>query len=626
MPRRTVLTLLAVVFLVSAGAGFGMAASARSDGPRAGAAAGKSASGRVEPQPPARTARIALMALGTHEHYQLRPGARVDLVVVSPENRAKGVLNAARSARPGAKVFAYLNTMDVLPLYLPEPASFWKKNEEWFLHDGDGERVRVRVRSYQGERSRYGMNVAHPGWQEYLGRRAVELLALGYDGIQLDNVETHYSYRARNVGSWISALPVEMTEEKWYPAEEELLGRIRKMADEAGFADREVIFNHIRSGEPEVSARYLTRVDGANAEEWMSFKVAPDGPWGWSARVDLVRAAARSGKRTNLLAVASLVSPEEAAFAFASYLMAFEGERNTFWYGKSYRAEEFPWYWFYDADIGAPAGEGALIEGSGVHARSFTKGLVLVNPQEGERTVDLDREYLDEALDPVKRVTLRAKEGKILTVPSGDPLPRVILEAEACLAPPMNGSGGQRAGCAEAAPDLEVGRSQPSIRSEIVNAEQDLGGWSTVGYGAPVPVELRKDASVQARGSAQENRPAGPSGEGGSASALRLARDPGFSGGAAVEFGDTRTPCSLEAALAPGRYRVVVEGRGSGKGADAAFVALGKERGRVAFGFADRQVFEASVRDPLEAIDVIGAEAGVIVDRVVAIRVGDAQD
>ncbi len=491
------------------------------------------------------------MALGTHESYRIPPGARVDLVVVSPENRAKAVLTAARAAHPGAKIFAYLNTMDVMLVRSPEPAGFWKTHEDWFLHDADGKRVQVRVKSYQGPMSRYGMNVAHEGWQSYLGQSAVDLLRIGYDGIQLDNVETDCSYRLRHVGSWISALPVEMTEERWYAGEEAMLGRIRAMADEAGFAGREIIFNHIRAGEPEISRRYLARVDGANAEDWLNLKVPTEGRWGWASRVDLIRGAARSGKRTNLLAIASVVSPEEALFTFASYLMAFEGDRNTFWYGKTYRAEEFPWYWFYDSDLGAPAGEQRLIEGSGVHARPFAKGLVLVNPQESQRTVDLEGEYLDEALDRVKRVTLRQKEGKILVVPSGEPVPRIALEAESCLQ-----------------------------RSAL---------W------------------VEDNGK----------------SALRRISGEAFSGGAAVELGDTRTTCTLEARLAPGRYRILVEGRGSGRGADAAVVGLGKDRRRVAFGFSNRQVFEIDLRERLEEVDLLGAEAGVIVDRVVAIRVSE---
>jgi len=419
--------------------------------------------------------------------------------------------------------------------------------------------------------SRYGMNVAHEGWPSYLGQSAAELLRMGYAGIQLDNVETDCSYRLRNVGSWISALPVELSEERWYAGEEAMLGRIRAMADEAGFGDREIIFNHIRSGEPEISRRYLSRVDGANAEEWLNLKVPTEGPWGWASRVDLVRDAARSGKRTNLLAIASLVSSEEALFTFASYLMAFEGDRNTCWYGKSYRAEEFPWYWFYDSDLGAPAGEERLVEGSGVHARSFAKGLVLVNPQESQRTVDLDDEYFDEALDRVKRVTLRQKEGKILVVASGDAPARIVLEAEGCLT---------RDGVAVLSPGL-------------LEADAMRGGRA--GGGAA-----------------------------GESTALLLARDESFSGGAAVTFGDTRTPCSLVAGLAPGRYRIIVEGRGSGRGADAAFVGLGRDHRRVAFGFSSRQVFEISLRDRLERVEVLGAEAGVIVDRVVAIRVGDS--
>jgi hypothetical protein len=482
------------------------------------------------------------MALGTHDDYTLPGGARADMVVVSPEFRAGAVLSRARKAHPGAAVFAYLNTMDVMLSRAPEKASFWKKREDWFLHDRSGERVQVRVKNYKGPRARFGMNVGHPGYQNYLGRRAVEFLEAGFDGVQLDNVETDYSYRLRNVGTWISALPVEMTEERWYKSEIEMLARIRQMADHAGFEKREIIFNHMRAGELERSMKYLFQVDGANAEHWLNRKAAPGGKWGWESRLELAWRAGHTGKRTNLLATATVLSPEEALFTFASYLLALQGGKNTFWYGSTYRAEEMRWFYFYDTDIGMPVEETHPMGESGVYRREFEGGTVLVNPQESERRVDLDGKYLDEAFDPVREIELLPKEGKILLRTPGPPPERIVLEAESCLG------------------------------------------------GRPDETALRRKAAAH------------------------------FSGGAAVEFGDTRKLCRLDAEAGPGRYRVVVEGRGQGKGADAAFVRVGSERQRVAFGYGPRQVLHVELEKPLHGIDLQAAEAGVILDRVILIR------
>ncbi|HXI04203.1 MAG TPA: putative glycoside hydrolase, partial [Candidatus Saccharimonadales bacterium] len=368
------------------------------------------------------------MALGTHKSYRIEGDHQVDVVIVSPERREKAVLKMARAAYPDAKVFAYLNTMDVMLLRSPERPAFWKEHEDWFLHDADGERIRVRVKHYSGPMSRYGMNVAKAGWQEYLGRRAAELLGMGYDGVQLDNVETDCSYKLRNVGRWISALPVEMTPEIWYRAEAEMLARIRKMATEAGYADREIIFNHIRAGEPQRSLEYLAQVDGANSENWLSMKADPRGTWGWAGRMNLARQAAAGGKRINLLAQAALFSPEEALFTFSSYLLASGGDKTAFWYGKAYRAEEMRWFWFYDVDLGAASGPMHPEGNDGVFRRDFDKGAVLVNPETEPRTVDTGGTFLDDAFEPVQRVTLGPRRGAILLKPGGAPPPREVLQ------------------------------------------------------------------------------------------------------------------------------------------------------------------------------------------------------
>jgi hypothetical protein len=379
-----------------------------------GAACGDgSTTAAVEDVPPfSGTARITLMALGTHDSYAVDTTARFALLIVSPETEPGSVLARARDAHPHTPVFAYLNTMDVMLSRSRESADFWRAREDWFLHDDAGERVRVRVHTHQGERARYGMNVGHPGWQAYLAARVIQLLEAGYEGIQLDNVETSYSYLPRYIGNWVSAVPVDMTESRWYEAEVELLTAIRAAADAAGFADRELIFNHIRAGEPERSMAFLAPVEGANSEGWMNSEVVAEGRWGWLSRVELLRRAAAAGKRTNPLALAAdKPNVSEASFAFASYLMAYRDERSTFWYGDLYRAHAMTWYPFYDVDLGPPVADMAQLEGSGVYARAFEGGVVLVNPTDIPQRISPPDAWPSLELG---EVTVGSKEGRIL--------------------------------------------------------------------------------------------------------------------------------------------------------------------------------------------------------------------
>jgi len=479
------------------------------------------------------------MALGTYGSYKLVAGGPIDLVIISPEDTPREALARARRDHPKAEVFAYLNTMDIILSRAGEPASFWKEHETWFLHDGNGARVRVRMDKYHDALSRYAMNVAEPGYQEYLGEKVSRMFEAGYDGVQLDNVETDYSYRPLQVGRFMSALPVEMTAEKWYAGELAMLRTIRQSATSAGHADREIIFNHMRAGEPERALEYLSAVEGANAETWMDVKVQPGGKWGWKARFDVARSAALAGKRTNLLCAATALGPEEALFDFASYLMTIVSDRNTFWYGRPYRPEEMPWYPFYDVRLGQPTTNPYAVAGSAAYRRDFERGVVLVNPMDGPVTVDLGGRYWDDAWDETGGGYVDGRGGAILMVPDGAPPPRLVLEAESCAA------------------------GSPSFR--------------------------RIDSRDR-------------------------------SGGATVQLTSTKESCALPADIAPGRWRVVLDGEGMGRDSDAVFFVAGSQSRRVGFGGSRRQVLDIDVKEGLDAVGLRAAEAGVIVDRIVLIH------
>ena len=161
-------------------------------------------------------------------------------------------------------------------------------------------------------------------------------------------------------------------------------------------------------------------MDGANSEGWMNRDVEPEGGWGWRSRVELIRNAAAAGKRTNLLApAAGTPSAAEALFTFASYLMAYRDDRNTFWYGQTYRAGQMTWYGFYDADLGAPTADIEEIAASGVFTRRFERGLVLVNPGNEAQRVPLPGEWLDESGQALSEMTLGSKEARILLAGEG---------------------------------------------------------------------------------------------------------------------------------------------------------------------------------------------------------------
>ena len=357
-----------------------------------------------------RTARHCFVALGTIKDYTVH-GATYELLIVSPESPLEAALQRAKRAYPRARVIGYLNTMDMNDS-MPHAAETLPHHEDWYLHDALGQRVRVRADRYKGNRSRFGMNVAKVGYQDFLADRAIEILEAGYDGLQLDNVETDSSYHPSRVGGYISGLPVELDRASWPEAERSMLARIHQRVAQAGLHDRLLIINQIRSGEPEVSRLYLAEVEGANSEGWLTRDMPHDGRFGWKARMDQASEVSRSGKILNLINRTSSLSEDESLYLFASYLLAMDGETLHFYHGTGYRPESTSWRSFYDIDIGQPTG--SMSRGDGYYARPFTGGFVAVNPFDVPTRVQAPAGMVGLSSNPVEAIALQPKSAVIL--------------------------------------------------------------------------------------------------------------------------------------------------------------------------------------------------------------------
>ncbi|PIW20897.1 MAG: hypothetical protein COW34_00780, partial [Armatimonadetes bacterium CG17_big_fil_post_rev_8_21_14_2_50_66_6] len=258
-------------------------------------------------------------------------------------------------------------------------------------------------------------NTGKPELQRYLAKRVVETLKTGwYDGIQLDNVSTEFPFFEKLVGKWISAPPVKLTPAGWTADEVALLQVIMQAAADAGFDEKTIIFNHMRSGEPEESRAYVDVTDGANCESWLSQRTELEDRWGWKEKVEQVREVNRLGKLTNLLCVPSQLSEDEALFCFASYLMALDGDRCHFFYGANHKiaGQKDAWYPFYDVDLGEPAGECAPREGG--FWRLFAKGAVVVNPTQAAVRVNVPPGHVSLLGESVQALTLQPKRGAVL--------------------------------------------------------------------------------------------------------------------------------------------------------------------------------------------------------------------
>jgi len=366
-----------------------------------------------------RTARITLMALGDNRVADLDGlPHRYDLMIASADVKPD-VLTAFRQRNSGALVFCYINTSDINADSAKYPyfARIWadtNAHEDWFHHDAAGARVRIYFPKYK---NRYAFNTGKPGLQQYLAGLVVETLKAGrYDGIQLDNVSTEFPFRPELVGKWTSATPVNLTPAQWTADEVAMLKVIMKAVADAGLKQKRIIFNHMRSGEPQESRAYVEATDGANCESWMSLRTGLEGRWGWKAKVDQVREASRTGKLTNLLCRTDSPSEDEALFCFASYLMAKEGDQAYFFYAPAYKmANQKTRYPFFDVNLGEPKGDYEARDGG--FLRIFSRGCVAVNPTERPLTLSLPQPYATLAGQEIGRLPLPPKRGAVLLAP-----------------------------------------------------------------------------------------------------------------------------------------------------------------------------------------------------------------
>ena len=374
-----------------------------------------------EPSGKERTGKFTLMALGDNAMGDLGLiSGRYDLMIAS-HSVDKEVIDAFRRRHPGAKVFCYFNTSDVNSDWANDPyyGPLWNDTdpyEDWFHHDAQGERVRIYYPKYG---NRMALDTGNPDLRRYLAGRVVQTLATGlYDGVQLDNVSTEFPFFEKLVGKWISAVPVNLTPKQWTADEVAMLKVIIKAAAEAGLEKKTIIFNHMRSGEPQESRAYVEVTDGANCESWMSRRTELEGRWGWIAKTRQVREVNRLGKLTNLLCVPSRLSEDEALFCFASYLTAMDGDRAYFFYGTNYKiaGQQNAWYPFYDADLGKATGDCEPIDGG--FLRTFSRGAVAVNPTQASVTITLPRTYVTSAGERVAELSLQPKRGALLFVAS----------------------------------------------------------------------------------------------------------------------------------------------------------------------------------------------------------------
>jgi hypothetical protein len=251
-------------------------------------------------------------------------------------------------------------------------------HEDWFLHNGDGERLYSLV----GETEiHYHMNPANPEWRVYASQRIVSQLigptSPGYDGIFLDNVElslTRLTTLAANADGTVAEFD---TDDDFRAAWHGYLDLIRARGGPSATIWASLVSDPNRGDYWTDYVRYL---DGVMSPAFAT-GYDPLTVDAWENNLTQAEAALRAG--TGLIAVSRGMRDDLAwqEFALASYLLIAEGDQTWFRYVSRDSNADLLSLWHYpnyEIALGPPTGERERT--GATWRRTFVCGYVEVNP------------------------------------------------------------------------------------------------------------------------------------------------------------------------------------------------------------------------------------------------------
>lgn len=249
-------------------------------------------------------------------------------------------------------------------------------NEDWFLHNGKGERL------YDGERRYYHMNPGSAGWRAFVLKRLQRSVAgdaqrppLGYDGLFIDNIELTL-YKKLN--------QLDQSD-----------GVVREYADEAAYREAwRGWLEYMRNGLGPSVPLWGNLIAGTNtADEWNLYLPYLDGvmdeafatgynnlsPADYANDLAQAEQVLAQGKGLYAVSQGAKDDLQRQQFALASFLLIAQPDApNYFRYARSDGAYDEWWlYDNYNVQLGAPLGARYKVKNG--WRRDFQNGAVIVD-------------------------------------------------------------------------------------------------------------------------------------------------------------------------------------------------------------------------------------------------------
>ena len=317
--------------------------------------------------------------------------------------------NQALSWAPPADFY-----QDIYALYRNDPRdqALMEQHPDWVLRDAQGNRLFIQYACDGTTCSQYAADIGNPNFRAYWINMARDIMAKGYDGIFVDDVNMEMKV-SNGAGNFVRPMDPRtgqpMTDANWRRYMAEFTEAIR-----AAFPDKEITHNSLwwmDRNDPYVQ-RQVAAADNIEMERGFNDGGIGGGTGQWSfsnylSYVDWVhsKGAGVSVEPYNLTATS-------AVFELASYLLVNNGSDRLI---SEYKATPTNWWSGYDTDLGDATG--GRYSWNGLLRRDFSGGLVLVNePGASSKTVQLPSgaTYKDLSGNTVTSVTLGARQAAVL--------------------------------------------------------------------------------------------------------------------------------------------------------------------------------------------------------------------
>jgi len=291
---------------------------------------------------------------------------------------------------------------------------FFMVQDSWFLLDDFGQRMTDQYNE-NSKKNVFWMDWGNSDWQEYWVEDVVESLNRGpWDGVMADcgfvNVSKYWA--PNGVLQYKNNEEFNAAVESFYEYAYNKINAIGKMlipnsVEAIDNWDQRLEYTHGGLDEGFV-----------NISRW-----SPKRIWRsemrWEKQIRNLEKTCDEGKIYFAMAHNQGLNEQDLLFNLASFLLGTDGKHGYF-YNEGVRGYEFENYLkdynkfqeVYELQIGAP--EGKRYYEDNVWKRRYQNGLVIANPYNKERLIELDAKYYDEEGKIVNILKLNSHEGKIL--------------------------------------------------------------------------------------------------------------------------------------------------------------------------------------------------------------------